>query len=107
MAWCVTTLRQSQSAVPAGRARQPFTSRYVLGFNTVLHEVARQRPGLATTGSIADRVCPGGTCPAVLGGRVVRPDGVHVSAAYSGQLAPILRARIDTALADLRSAAPR
>ena len=86
---------------PAGRARQPFTSRYVTGFNTVLHEVARRRPGLATTVSITDLLCPRGSCAALQDGRVVRPDGVHVSAEYSKQLAPVLLARLDSALADL------
>ena len=86
---------------PAGRARQPFTSRYVTGFNTVLHEVARRRPGLATTVSITDLLCPRGSCAALQDGRVVRPDGVHVSAEYSRQLAPVLLARLDSALADL------
>jgi len=88
---------------PAGRARQPFTSRYVTEFNTVLHEVARQRPGLATTVSITDLLCPMGSCAALQGGRVVRPDGVHVSAEYSRQLAPVLLARLEAALADLPS----
>ena len=86
---------------PAGRARQPFTSRYVTGFNTVLHDVARRRPGLATTVSITDLLCPRGLCAALQDGHVVRPDGVHVSAEYSKQLVPVLLARLDTALADL------
>ena len=57
------------------------------------------RPGRAATVSVTDVLCPAGRCDAVQDGRVVRVDGVHVTAAFSRVLAPVLTARVDRALA--------
>ena len=84
---------------PAGAATLPFSGRYVAGFDDLLAAVAAARPGRAATVSITDLLCPGGRCDAVQHGKVVRVDGVHVTAAFSRVLAPVLLARVERALA--------
>jgi peptidoglycan/LPS O-acetylase OafA/YrhL/O-antigen ligase len=51
--------------------------------------------GLArvTVVSIADVVCPGGPCPGIIRGTVVRYDGIHFSGAYSRTLVPVILKR--------------
>ena len=84
---------------PAGAVALPFSGRYVAGFDDLLAAVAAARPGRAATVSITDLLCPGGRCDAVQHGKVVRVDGVHVTAAFSRVLAPVLLARVERALA--------
>jgi hypothetical protein len=86
---------------PAGRATRPFDGRFVDGFNELLRRVARQSNGTAATVSIADLLCPGGRCDAVQNGRVIRVDGVHVTATVSRELAPTLLSRTDSAMSGL------
>ncbi len=90
---------------PAGSATPAPGGAYVEGFNRMLREVARQRPDVATTVDVSDVLCPDGSCAAVQHGRVVRGDGVHVTAAFSRVLAPVLLRRVDLALS-AQAAAP-
>jgi peptidoglycan/LPS O-acetylase OafA/YrhL len=89
---------------PAGAATTAFDGRYVTGFNELLREVAARRPARVVTVSLTDLLCPQGPCGPVRGGRVIRTDGVHVTAAESRALAPTLLARADAALAAMASA---
>ena len=84
---------------PAG-AGDPLApgSQYVDGFNDVLRQVAADSHGGAASVDVSDVVCPGGRCPAVIDGTVVRADGVHFTSAFARRLAPVVLARADAAL---------
>jgi peptidoglycan/LPS O-acetylase OafA/YrhL len=85
---------------PAGRDRPVVLgAAYVDDFNRVLHEVAAERPEAAAVISVTDLVCPAGTCPAMVDGQVIRYDGLHLTSAWSRQIAPEL---VDRALAATR-----
>lgn len=84
---------------PAGRPTTPYGGRFVAGFDAMLREVAATSAGAAVTVRLDDVLCPGGRCDAVQDGRVIRVDGVHVSAATSRRIAPVLLRRVDAALA--------
>jgi hypothetical protein len=84
---------------PAGRDRPiVLGAAYVDDFNRVLHEVAADRAAASAVVSVTDLVCPDGTCPAMVGGQVVRYDGLHLSVAWSRSIGPEL---VDRALAAL------
>jgi peptidoglycan/LPS O-acetylase OafA/YrhL len=86
---------------PAGLATRPNDGRLLDGFNEVLRQVASRSEGTAATVSVTDLLCPGGRCDAVQNGRLVRIDGVHVTATFSRELAPALLSRADGALTRL------
>lgn len=81
--------RQVARGRPAATAG-PVTpgGRYVDGFNAVLRSVVAARPGVASTVSVTDLLCPGGRCRALRDGVVVRVDGVHYSVPFSKALVP-------------------
>lgn len=54
--------------------------------NRDLQRAAAQVPGVELV-DLAEHLCPGGACQRVLGGTVVRPDGVHYSMEGGGQVA--------------------
>ncbi|HEX8498133.1 MAG TPA: SGNH hydrolase domain-containing protein, partial [Actinomycetales bacterium] len=83
---------------PAGRLDRPYGAMFVPAYDAMLREVAARRPGHAVAVDVTDLLCPGGSCAAVQDGQVVRSDGVHVTAATSRRLAPLLLARVDAAL---------
>ncbi|MGN6634017.1 MAG: acyltransferase family protein [Oryzihumus sp.] len=85
---------------PAG-SPQPLApgGSYVAGFNDLLHRVAATSGGAAVVVDVSDVVCPGGSCPAVIDGVVVRADGVHFTSRFSRRVAPVVLARADAALA--------
>ncbi|WP_460447421.1 SGNH hydrolase domain-containing protein, partial [Angustibacter aerolatus] len=85
---------------PAGRETGAFDGAYVDGFDVLLRRVAADHPRDAVTVSVTDVLCPGGDCAGVQDGAVVRADGVHLTAARSRQLAPVLLQRVASALAD-------
>jgi hypothetical protein len=88
------------SGRPAGIDLSPGGAEFVDRFNLVLRRVAATRPVAARTVQVTDLLCPGGPCPAVQDGRVVRSDGVHVTASTSRRLAPELVRRVDLALGE-------
>ncbi len=80
---------------PAGKHRpETFNRRLVDRFNAILRQVVASRPDQAELVSLTDVICPGGPCPAVIGGTVVRRDGVHFTLPFSRQLGPVLLSRI-------------
>lgn len=85
---------------PAGSA-EPLAlgGEFVDGYNQVLRQVAAASHGRAVVVDVGDLVCPGGQCPALQDGTVVRSDGVHWTVAYAQRLAPVVLARADAALA--------
>ena len=66
-------------------------------FNGVLHTVAQRFPGRVSVISLADLVCPGGTCLPIRDGMLIRYDGQHYTATFSRWLGPQLMDRIDQA----------
>jgi hypothetical protein len=83
---------------PAGRATASPGGAFVDGFNAMLRDVVAARPGQAVTVSVTDLLCPHGRCEAVQGGRVVRYDGVHLTAASARRLVPVVVERARAAL---------
>lgn len=83
---------------PAGRDRPPYGGAFVPGFDAMLRDVAASRPADAVAVDVTDLLCPGGRCAAIQDGRLVRSDGVHVTAATSRRLGPLLVERVDAAL---------
>ena len=80
---------------PAGNSWNPGAgkAKYVPSFNAVLRQATSSRRGDASLVSLTDVVCPGGTCPAVIGDTIVRNDGTHYSIDFAQKLAPILLQR--------------
>ena len=80
---------------PAGSARPPVggNGRFVDGFNALLQAVAADYPGVASTVSVTDLICPQGRCAALQGDLLVRRDGVHYSIGFARRLVPELLRR--------------
>ncbi len=79
---------------PAGAHRDTADDTFSVGrYNALLQDVVASRPGTARLVSITDVVCPGGPCPAVIDGTLVRGDGTHYTTAFAEKLVPILLAR--------------
>ncbi len=83
------------SGRPAGHSWNPGAGRavFVDGFNDVLRTATSSRPDDASLVSLTDVLCPGGSCPAVIGDTIVRNDGTHYSINFAQKLAPILLER--------------
>ena len=80
---------------PAGDHRaETFNRKLVDRFNGILREVVAARAGQAEMISLTDVICPGGACPAMIDGTVVRRDGVHYTRPFSHQLGPVLLGRL-------------
>jgi len=75
----------------------PATVEAIDRFNRVLHKVADRFPGRVSVVSVADLVCPGGTCVPIRDGMLVRYDGQHYTSTFSRWLAPQLLERVDAA----------
>jgi peptidoglycan/LPS O-acetylase OafA/YrhL len=67
--------------------------------NRIYRAVARELPRVWMV-SVNDLLCPGGTCPAQVGGRLARYDGVHFTKTVSRAVAPVLVARAERAGVD-------
>jgi hypothetical protein len=67
--------------------------------NRIYRAVARELPRVWMV-SVNDLLCPGGTCPARVGGRLARYDGVHFTKTVSRAVAPALVARAERAGVD-------
>jgi hypothetical protein len=78
---------------PAGTVTWAPGGEFVAGFNAMLHAVAAERPRSIGFISVDDLLCPGGQCTAVQNGKIIRTDGVHVTATESRQLVPALLQR--------------
>ncbi|MFI7588356.1 acyltransferase family protein [Spongisporangium articulatum] len=80
---------------PAATAKPPaaYGGKFVDGFNAVLRRVAAQRPDVARSISVTDVVCPGGSCPAAVGDRLIRVDGVHYSVPFAAEVTPVILQR--------------
>ena len=61
--------------------------------NSLLREVVAARPGQAELVSVTDVICPGGGCPAVVDGTLLRKDGTHYTIGFSSRLVPVLLSR--------------
>jgi hypothetical protein len=86
---------QYASGRPAGDHRPAtFNRNLVDRFNAVLRDVVDSRSGQAELVSVTDVACPGGPCPAMIDGTVVRRDGVHYTRPFSRQLGPVLVDRL-------------
>lgn len=59
----------------------------------LFRSVAREFPGKVAVVSVADILCPGGTCPPVIGGHLARYDGVHFTASFSRTVVRTIIAR--------------
>jgi peptidoglycan/LPS O-acetylase OafA/YrhL len=85
---------QYASGRPAGAHRDTANDTFSVGrFNDLLRSVVASRPKTAQLVSITDVVCPGGPCPAVIDGTLVRGDGTHYTTAFAQKLVPILLSR--------------
>jgi hypothetical protein len=73
-------------------------------YGAVLDQVARLRPGWARVVSVDDLVCPGGACPALIQGVLVRHDRGVLAPAFARRIAPELAARMGAALTPPRRA---
>ncbi|MFI7588197.1 acyltransferase family protein [Spongisporangium articulatum] len=82
---------------PAATAQPKVPGRYVDDYNAVLRSVAEARPDAASTVSVTDVICPGGSCAAIRDGLLIRGDGVHYSVGFSKQLVPVLMRRAGVA----------
>ena len=78
-----------------GECVQPSTAtEAIVRFNRVLHTVAQHFPGRVSVISIADLVCPDGTCVPIRDGMLIRYDGQHYTSASSRWLGPQLLTRV-------------
>jgi peptidoglycan/LPS O-acetylase OafA/YrhL len=73
-------------------------------YDGVLTEVAALRPAWVRLVAVDDLVCPGGGCPAVLDGVLVRRTPREFTTAFAARLAPELAARVRAALTPPRRA---
>jgi putative intracellular protease/amidase len=73
-------------------------------YDAVLDEVVARRLGRVHVVSIDDLVCPGGSCPAVVDGLLVRHGTQGFAPAFARRVAPELAARIRAALTPPRRA---
>ncbi len=88
-------LARGRPAAQARAAPAPGTERRV---DDAFLAVAGQRPRDAVMVSVNDLVCPGGSCPPLLDGRLVRTDGVHYARGFAELLAPLLLQRVAAAV---------
>ena len=79
-------------------------TRWLRRYDDVLTAVAAARPAWARVVSVDDLVCPGGSCPAVIDGLLVRHDTETFAPAFARRLAPELAARVRSALTPRRRA---
>ena len=87
-----------QNAAPGHRCSQRSSNvEAIERFNGVLQSVADRFPGRVSVISLADLVCPGGSCLAMRDGMLIRYDGQHYTATFSRWLGPHLVDRIDEA----------
>lgn len=86
-----SVLARGRPAAQTRSAPAPGTERVV---DDAFRAVAVQRPDAAAVVSVTDLVCPDGTCPPLLGGLLVRTDGVHYARGFAEHLAPLLLQRV-------------
>jgi peptidoglycan/LPS O-acetylase OafA/YrhL len=73
-------------------------------YGAVLDQVAGLRPGWVSVVSVDDLVCPGGTCPALIQGLLVRHHQAALAPAFARRIAPQLAARMSAAVTPPRRA---
>jgi hypothetical protein len=97
-------LSRRASGAPFSGSPCEYSLRGSLVPNAVAAQTAAAR-GLSTVAfvDVGDRVCGSAVCPVVRNGTIVFRDGNHLTATFSRREAPVLGARIDAALSELRS----
>lgn len=91
--------RGSNSTPGAACTPNATTVDAIARYNSVLNTVAQHFQGRVAVISLADIVCPRGTCLPIRDGMLIRYDGQHYTATFSRWIAPQLLARIADASA--------
>ena len=93
----IVLIDTNQDGLPIGCARQTLRGKCAQSqpnveaidrFNSVLHTVAQRFPGRVSVISLADLVCPGGTCLPIRDGMLIRYDGQHYTATFYAVVGP-------------------